>query len=121
MPHCPKTVRVKRSRCYVTAHGQDLNFATLGAGETTAGDASVRHAQPARQDCLCAEPRRPGSGLLEVLTGKAHRPQPGVLAWRWGVRGTDEFGGDLRNAAKPGRYAFDLRRAGRFAQRSISG
>jgi hypothetical protein len=37
MPHCPKTVRVKRSRCYVTADGQDLNFATLGVGETTAG------------------------------------------------------------------------------------
>src|SRR6266487_120742 len=35
----------------------------------------------------------------------------GEQAWRWGVRGTDELGGDLRNAGKPGGCALDLRRA----------
>ena len=39
------------------------------------------------------------------------KPVGGEQAWRWGVRGTDELGGDLRNAAKPGGYALDLRRA----------
>jgi hypothetical protein len=40
----------------------------------------------------------------------------GEQAWRWGRRGTDELGGDLRNAAKPGGMRSVCAGPGRFAQ-----